>query len=79
MPNEVYAVDEIPRTLTGKKMEVPVRSVADERAAALANQSVKRFVAPEEIGALALFLASDAARSISGQIVPIDGDSQSAA
>jgi NAD(P)-dependent dehydrogenase (short-subunit alcohol dehydrogenase family) len=54
------------------------RSVADERVAALANQSVKRFVAPEEIGALAVFLASDAARSISGQIVPIDGDSQSA-
>jgi NAD(P)-dependent dehydrogenase (short-subunit alcohol dehydrogenase family) len=55
------------------------RSVAEERAGALANQSVKRFVAPEEIGALAVFLASDAARSISGQIVPIDGDSQSAA
>jgi NAD(P)-dependent dehydrogenase (short-subunit alcohol dehydrogenase family) len=54
------------------------RSVADERAAALANQSVKRFVAPADIGALAVFLASDAARSISGQIVPIDGDSQSA-
>ena len=55
------------------------RSVAEERAAALANQSVKRFVAPAEIGALAVFLASPAARSISGQIVPIDGDSQSAA
>jgi NAD(P)-dependent dehydrogenase (short-subunit alcohol dehydrogenase family) len=55
------------------------RSVAEERAAALANQSVKRFVAPAEIGALAVFLASAAARSISGQIVPIDGDSQSAA
>jgi NAD(P)-dependent dehydrogenase (short-subunit alcohol dehydrogenase family) len=54
------------------------RSVDEERAAALANQSVKRFVAPEDIGALAVFLASDAARSISGQIVPIDGDSQSA-
>jgi NAD(P)-dependent dehydrogenase (short-subunit alcohol dehydrogenase family) len=54
------------------------RSVAEERAAALANQSVKRFVAPAEIGFLAVFLASDAARSISGQIVPIDGDSQSA-
>jgi acetoacetyl-CoA synthetase len=25
VPNEVYAVNEIPRTLTGKKMEVPVR------------------------------------------------------
>jgi acetoacetyl-CoA synthetase len=25
VPNEIYQVDEIPRTLTGKKMEVPVR------------------------------------------------------
>ena len=25
VPNEVYAIDEVPRTLTGKKMEVPVR------------------------------------------------------
>ena len=54
------------------------KSVADEKMAALANQSIKRFVAPEDIAALALFLASDAGRSISGQILPIDGDSQSA-
>lgn len=27
VPDEVYAVDEIPRTLTGKKMEVPVRKL----------------------------------------------------
>ena len=27
VPSEVYAVDEIPRTLTGKKMEVPVRKL----------------------------------------------------
>lgn len=55
------------------------RNVAEERAAALANQSIKRFVAPEDIAALAVFLASSAGRSISGQIIPIDGDSQSAA
>ena len=55
------------------------RSVADERTAALANQSIQRFVAPEDIAALAVFLATDAGRSISGQILPIDGDSQSAA
>ena len=54
------------------------RSVAEERAAALANQSIKRFVAPEDIATLAVFLASTAGRSISGQILPIDGDSQSA-
>lgn len=54
------------------------RSLAEERAAALANQSIKHMVAPQDIAALAVFLASDAGRSISGQIVPIDGDSQSA-
>ncbi|WP_431273097.1 SDR family oxidoreductase [Variovorax ureilyticus] len=54
------------------------RSVAQEEAAALANQSIKRFVDPADIAALAVFLASDAARSISGQMIPIDGDSQSA-
>jgi NAD(P)-dependent dehydrogenase (short-subunit alcohol dehydrogenase family) len=54
------------------------RSVAEERAAALANQSIKHMVAPQDIAALAVFLASDAGRSISGQILPIDGDSQSA-
>lgn len=54
------------------------RTVDQEQAAALANQSIARFVEPAEIAAMALFLASDAARSISGQAISIDGDSQSA-
>lgn len=54
------------------------RSIAQEEAAALANQSIKRFVDPADIAALAVFLASGAGRSISGQVIPIDGDSQSA-
>ncbi|MBN3857854.1 SDR family oxidoreductase [Paraburkholderia sp. Ac-20340] len=54
------------------------RTVAQEEAAALANQSIKHFVNPAELGALAVFLASDAGRSISGQLIPVDGDSQSA-
>jgi NAD(P)-dependent dehydrogenase (short-subunit alcohol dehydrogenase family) len=54
------------------------RTVAQETALALANQSIKHFVDPADIAALAVFLASPAARSISGQMVPIDGDSQSA-
>jgi NAD(P)-dependent dehydrogenase (short-subunit alcohol dehydrogenase family) len=54
------------------------RSVEQEAAAALANQSIKRFVDPADIAAMALFLASKTARSISGQMIPIDGDSQSA-
>ena len=54
------------------------RTLEQEEAAALANQSIQHFVDPADIAALAVFLASDAARSISGQMIPIDGDSQSA-
>jgi NAD(P)-dependent dehydrogenase (short-subunit alcohol dehydrogenase family) len=54
------------------------RTVEQEKAAALGNQSIKRFVDPADIAVLAVFLASDAGRSISGQLIPIDGDSQSA-
>ena len=60
------------------RASVSGRSVAEEEAAALANQSIKRFVDPADIAALAVFLASQAGRSISGQMIPIDGDSQSA-
>ena len=38
-------------------------------------QSLKRFVDPKDIAALAVFLASDAGKSISGQVLPIDNDS----
>ena len=39
----------------------------------LAQQPNKRFASVEEIGALALFLASDAAASITGTALPVDG------
>jgi NAD(P)-dependent dehydrogenase (short-subunit alcohol dehydrogenase family) len=52
-------------------------SLEEVTAAMLANQSLKRFVDPREIGALAVFLASPSARSISGQMISIDGDTQS--
>ena len=45
---------------------------------AMAVQSLKRLVEPKDIAALAVFLASDAAKSISGQMLPIDNDMQSA-
>lgn len=53
------------------------RSVEEETQTALANQSVKQFIKPEDIAALALFLAGPHARTISGQMFPIDGDSKS--
>jgi NAD(P)-dependent dehydrogenase (short-subunit alcohol dehydrogenase family) len=45
---------------------------------AMAVQSIKQFVDPKDIAALAVFLASDSAKMISGQIIPIDGDMQKA-
>jgi 3-hydroxybutyrate dehydrogenase len=39
----------------------------------LAQQPNKRFATVEELGALALFLASDAAASITGVALPVDG------
>jgi len=54
------------------------RTVEQERQLALSLQSLKRFVDPEDIGALAVFLASNAAKSISGQMLRIDNDRQQA-
>src|SRR3954454_4284717 len=44
----------------------------DIKREALALESIKRWVDPRDIAALAVFLASDAAKSISGQMLPID-------
>jgi NAD(P)-dependent dehydrogenase (short-subunit alcohol dehydrogenase family) len=54
------------------------QSIEDIKKEALAVQSIKRLVEPKDIAALAVFLASDAAKSISGQMLPIDNDMQSA-
>jgi NAD(P)-dependent dehydrogenase (short-subunit alcohol dehydrogenase family) len=58
------------------RARVSGKSLDEVAAEALANQSIKRFVDPEDIAALAVFLASDRGRSISGQAISIDGDSQ---
>jgi NAD(P)-dependent dehydrogenase (short-subunit alcohol dehydrogenase family) len=54
------------------------RSVDEEKLLGLANQSLKALVDPVDIAKLAVFLASDAGKSISGQVVPIDGNMQRA-
>jgi len=72
----------LPGPVAGERMERVLagraansgRSVEEERAGGMRNQSLKYFTEAGEIAALALFLASDAARSISGQALPIDGD-----
>jgi NAD(P)-dependent dehydrogenase (short-subunit alcohol dehydrogenase family) len=52
------------------------RSIEEEKRIGLASQSLKALVDPKDIAQLAVFLASDAAKSISGQVLPIDGDMQ---
>jgi NAD(P)-dependent dehydrogenase (short-subunit alcohol dehydrogenase family) len=52
------------------------KSVEEEVNAAMAMQSIKHLVDPKDIAALAVFLASDSAKSISGQMLPIDCDAQ---
>jgi NAD(P)-dependent dehydrogenase (short-subunit alcohol dehydrogenase family) len=47
-------------------------SLEEERASMLSIQTIKQFVDPKEIASLCVFLASDAGRSISGQVIPID-------
>jgi NAD(P)-dependent dehydrogenase (short-subunit alcohol dehydrogenase family) len=54
------------------------QSIEEVKRAAMAGQSLKALVDPADIAALAVFLASDAAKSISGQVLPIDGDMQRA-
>src|ERR1700734_3560597 len=44
----------------------------------MAAQSIKAMIKPTDIAALAVFLASDAGKSISGQVLPNDNDRQRA-
>ena len=60
------------------RAKVSGQTVEQIRKEAMAVQSLKRLVDPRDIAALAVFLASDAAKSISGQMLPIDNDMQQA-
>ncbi len=76
----------LPRAVAGPRMQRVLEgrtqanntSIEVETQNAMRVQSIKKFVDPKDIAALAVFLASDAAKSISGQILPIDNDMQSA-
>jgi NAD(P)-dependent dehydrogenase (short-subunit alcohol dehydrogenase family) len=55
-----------------------VPHAARRRANEQVARALKRLVDPKDIAALAVFLAFDAAKSISGQMMPIDNDMQQA-
>jgi len=67
----------IQRVFEGRA-KVSGKPIEQIKAEAMAVQSLKRMVDPRDIAALAVFLASDAAKSISGQMLPIDNDMQQA-
>jgi len=69
--------DRIVRVFQGRA-QVSARSMEEVKAEAMAAQSIKTMIDPKDIAQLAVFLASDAAKSISGQVIPIDNDRQRA-
>jgi len=69
--------DRIVRVFQGRA-QISGRSLEEVKAAAMAEQSIKAMIDPKDIAQLAVFLASDAAKSISGQVMPIDNDRQRA-
>ena len=60
------------------RADVSGRTADEEKALAMENQAVKKFVDPADIGALAVCLAGPHGRSFSGQQFNIDGDSKAA-
>jgi NAD(P)-dependent dehydrogenase (short-subunit alcohol dehydrogenase family) len=76
----------LPGAVAGPRIERVLQGRADangttleqERERAMSIQSLKGFVDPKDIAALVVFIASNSAKMISGQIFPIDGDAQKA-
>jgi NAD(P)-dependent dehydrogenase (short-subunit alcohol dehydrogenase family) len=69
--------DRIVRVFAGRA-QISGKSMEEVKAEAFAAASIKAMIDPKDIAQLAVFLASDAAKSISGQVIPIDNDRQKA-
>ena len=69
--------DRIVRVFQGRS-QISGKSLDEVKQAAMAEQSIKTMIDPKDIAQLAVFLASPAAKSISGQVIPIDNDRQRA-
>jgi NAD(P)-dependent dehydrogenase (short-subunit alcohol dehydrogenase family) len=70
--------DRMERVLQGRA-DADHKTLEEERQAMMGIQSLKRFVDPKDIASLIVFLTSDAGKSISGQVIPIDNDAQTSA
>jgi NAD(P)-dependent dehydrogenase (short-subunit alcohol dehydrogenase family) len=69
--------DRIVRVFQGRA-QISGRSMEEVKDEAMAAQSIKTMIDPKDIAQLAVYLASPAAKSISGQVIPIDNDRQRA-
>lgn len=73
-----------PGTVAGDRMTRVIEAEAAQRGRTtdevrgdyVGGQSIKRFVEPQEIAALAVYLASPAARIITGQALAVDGHAE---
>jgi NAD(P)-dependent dehydrogenase (short-subunit alcohol dehydrogenase family) len=66
--------ERIERVLEGRA-KAAGKTLEDEEEAAMSIQALKRFVDPKDIAALCVFITSDAGKSITGQVLPIDNGS----
>jgi NAD(P)-dependent dehydrogenase (short-subunit alcohol dehydrogenase family) len=83
-PYDVRANAICPGSVDGARMERVAKAEAESRGISLdlvhreylQSQSIKRFVKPEEIADMCLFLASPAARIVTGQAITVDGHTE---
>jgi acetoacetyl-CoA synthetase len=67
VPDEVYAVPDLPHTLTGKKLEVPIKKIlAGQQPERVANRAVLEH--PEGLDAIAAIAAERAHSTNGGQV-----------
>lgn len=76
-----------PGAVSGERMdrvianEARARNTSEDevRAAYVSQCSMQTFVDPEDIAAMAVFLASEGGRKVSGQVISVDGDTHTLA
>jgi NAD(P)-dependent dehydrogenase (short-subunit alcohol dehydrogenase family) len=83
-PFNVRANAICPGTVEGPRMDRVMKAEAEERGVSIEvvekeliqTQSIKRFVKPEEVADMCVFLASPAAKMVSGQALGVDGHTE---